>query len=260
MEVSNRSKRRLLGFIASRGGRITSGRNDSVLRWVFEKSAREAYSYGRIAPLERVFEALETDGDVVLERDERGKLFAAHLSDSADFSHADIDADMFEGDQDRWMFITLLLSTNAALKRQLEESDIDAALELAEMQEARSRELEQELAEANRQLAELSAQTRLADQLAEVEAALALCQTELVAANSRVASLKSILENKTAEWASEKHDLRNRLSFAGSEQARLRVEVTTAREIAIQSLRSGLAAALRSHGLSDAEVELIVKP
>ena len=253
MEVSNRSKRRLLGFIASRGGRVTSGRNDSLLRWVFMSVAREAYAHERIAPLEELFEALEADGDVVLEHDERGKLFAVRLSDEADMSHADVpDEEPDEQDQNLWPLVTLLMSENSALHRRLEESDIEAALELAEAAENRRQQLEAQLAEKERALAALPDQQLLEGRLADATSELAAVSTELAATRSRYETLADLLNSKTESWAREKRDLRNRLSAAGNESARLREELeAAARAVALStSIVTRLRAELESHEIA----------
>lgn len=235
MPVTNRRKRLLLGYVASRpGGRVTAGRNESLLRRVFEITAREAYAHERVGELYEVFMALESDGDLVLERDEYGKLFAAHLADDVDLGHADFESDMFDSHEELWLMLVALMSSNARLRRQIEESGVDAALELAMAAESHAQVLLQQLEAARGDVAKLSSQAIPSppQQLVDVETELAAAKSELATTQSRLKNLIEAHELATKRWASEKKELRDKLSQSRNEAARLRM-LNAANEAAV---------------------------
>ncbi len=217
---SNRAKQRLLGFILSRGGRITSGRNDSLLRWVFEITARERYAHERITELETVFTALESDGDLVLERDDRGKLIAAHVAETANFEHADLEASMFETSEQLWVFLTILMARNTKLRQQLAASGVDEALAMAAEAEHQRDAALRELNELRGALTNMPGpapeeqESSLCERLAATEAARAT-------AVSRFENLQQMFEEAKVGWAKEKSELRDKLSKQGSRVAEL---------------------------------------
>ncbi len=251
MAASNRAKRRLLGFIASRGGRVTSGRNDSLLRWVFELSAKQSYAHERIDELEEVFEASESDGDLVLERDERGKLFAARLADAADFTHADLESSMFESPEELWALVVTLLSINARQRKQIDESEVETALELAATAEGHVRALVEQLRLAQETIVELTTRGEPARQQADVEAELAAVRLDLAAAQSKIKNLNEVHELAVERWRREKADLRDKLSRSGNDAAALRNQLIEANHTidASISVISTLRLVLRDHGV-----------
>lgn len=251
MAASNREKRRLLGFIASRGGRVTSGYNDSLLRWTFEILARESYVHERIDKLEEVFEALEADGDLVLERDERGKLIAAHLADDADYRHADFESSMFESPEELWALVVTLLSINGRLRRQIDESDIEAAIELAADAESRAHAMSEQLRSAQEAIAGLTSQATSGRQQADVEAELAALRLELATSRSRQEGLTAAHTLQVERWRREKADLRNKLSKAGNEMADQRRRLETANYTIDASIGviTTLRSVLKDHGV-----------
>lgn len=221
MQDSNKEKRRILGFIASRGGRHSAGRNDSLLRWLFKMTAQEAYAHERVGELEQLLISLEADGDVVLERDERGKIFAVALADKVNLDHADIDQELITSNEELWNVITILRVHNTRLERERVESGVEAALELAIEAEHDRDAAREKLAAAEAQLAELSQRHPPEDRSEELSTEIARLKTQLDTSTTRVSTLEGVLRDERADRAEEKRRLRKRLSDDGNRIAEL---------------------------------------
>ncbi len=258
--ASIKEKRLLLGFIMSRGGRVTSGRNASVLRWAHGLCARQGYHHERIGELEEVFEALEADGDLVLERDERGKLFAAHISEQMDSEHADLTSDMFQGLDELWALLVTMMATNTRLRTELWSTDVVIALELAEQAEHDRDEALRQLAEANSRVREMEEQAGagLAARVAELESELRSTRAELDAHKGRVESIQQVFDLAKADWLAEKKGLRNRLSQFGGDKAALEREVRLFNQTfrPLQEVLLELAELVRGNGIAPSEKAL----
>lgn len=68
MEDSNRTRRRIITFLASRGGRVSAGSNDGIVPWLFYELYRGAYKHDRVHALKCTLLAMEEDRELVLER------------------------------------------------------------------------------------------------------------------------------------------------------------------------------------------------
>lgn len=228
MRDSIKEKRRILGFIASRGGRHSAGRNDSLLRWLFNMTAHEAYAHERVGELEQLLIALEADGDVVLERDERGKIFAVALADKVNLDHADISQELFESKEDWWNLITTLMSQVTRLQRDRVESGVEAALELAIDAEHDRDVAREQLVSVQAELTELSQRHTPEDRSEELSAQVAQLRTRLDIATSKAAAFEELLRGERIDRDREKRKFHKRLSDDGNTIARLQRSLMTA--------------------------------
>ena len=249
MAVSIRAKGRLLGFIISRGGRVTSGRNDSLPRWVFGHSSKQSYTNERIDEMVEVFEALEADGVLVLERDDRGKLFAAHLADDADLQGADFEMEMFTSPDQVWVLVGTLQSIIARLRNELNGSDIKTALELASDAESRAQLLAQQLDEARARIDVLELQALSVQQPAGNDEALAEANRRLATAQSRIKTLTEAYEAAVERRKSETDQIRrDKDSEITSLSEQLAAAIRTAKSAI--GIIGALQSVLEEHGFS----------
>lgn len=82
VEDSRRTRRRILAFIAAKGGRISGGRNDGFVPWLFYELYSGAYSHERVDALKSTLLAMEVDQELLLERineHHKGRITGARL-------------------------------------------------------------------------------------------------------------------------------------------------------------------------------------
>jgi hypothetical protein len=218
-------------------------------RWVFGHSSKQSYTNERIDEMVEVFEALEADGVLVLERDDRGKLFAAHLADDADLQGADFEMEMFTSPDQVWVLVGTLQSIIARLRNELNGSDIKTALELASDAESRAQLLAQQLDEARARIDVLELQALSVQQPAGNDEALAEANRRLATAQSRIKTLTEAYEAAVERRKSETDQIRrDKDSEITSLSEQLAAAIRTAKSAI--GIIGALQSVLEEHGFS----------
>lgn len=67
MEDSNSTRKRILGFVESRGGRVGSGQHHNFYRWLFNQLNIERYTHDSVTQLRAIIDAMAEDNLIYIE-------------------------------------------------------------------------------------------------------------------------------------------------------------------------------------------------
>lgn len=183
MEDSNRSRGRVLAYLVSQGGRVTSGRNANLYGYIWRKISRSDYTHERVTALSHLIEAMAAEGMLELEQADSGRVFAISLTDTADLTVAEEDRELFDNDA-VWLLVAGLQHRVAQLHAQVQGAD-EALAALAHEVEADTR-----VTDLQQRVAELEA-----EQAARPEAD---CQHEAEIAKIKARAERQLLETRKA--------------------------------------------------------------
>lgn len=133
MKDSNRTRKRIVALLLSQNGRITSGENDSLLRWMFKKVTRGDYTHEKIGDLKQTLINMARDEIITLEHAEKKsiRITAVELSTGAKTDTVDEeDFDLFleSGEIESIFFLVSILRGRIA-KLERDKSDIEEAFD-----------------------------------------------------------------------------------------------------------------------------------
>ena len=173
MKDSNRTRKRIVALLLSQNGRVTSGENDSLLRWIFEKISRGDYSHERVGDLKQTLIAMARDDIISLEHAERKsiRITAVELSAGAETNHIDEeDFDFFrESDSTAplWLLIgslqwrlRLLEQVNQRLEQAKNDNEVAFNELVSDLAEESSHVYRERIAELEAAIGGLNARTR----------------------------------------------------------------------------------------------------
>lgn len=218
MKDSNKTRRRIVAFVASRGGRVSSGQNDNFYRWLWNHVARGDYAHERVTALRDILLAMGEDGDAVLEYAENGRIMAVKLPDDVDLQVDDEDHDLFESTDSVWLLVAQLLAQVARLRQEVTDTHQAFDALAGDSDESQLRAAEQRVAELEIELAARSVcshQEALATAREESDRLLA----------STKAALQQRLDDVQAEFREFRSKAQRRYAKDGATIRDLRAEI-----------------------------------
>lgn len=217
VDDSKKTRRRILAFIVSRDGSVSSGQNDSFLRWMLELLRTGAYAHERVNDLRDTLEAMAEDGEIVLAYAESKsrKIIGARLPDDTDVNSVEVsqdDLDLFDRDALWRLVSSLRYQRDQAVQR---ADDVERAfnqLVTEDERGAENRQLVQQMADQEEKMHELATQAEthaqeLAQARQETSARLARQETEW----------RQILANQGHAYERKLGKLRDRINTKSAE-------------------------------------------
>lgn len=111
VEDSVRVRRRIVAFLLSKNGRVTSGQNDGLVRWMRDALAQGRYVHEQVGYLKQTLINMERDGIITIEwaLAKSTRITAVSLGATADVSTIDEeDYDLFNTVEAVWILVNIL--------------------------------------------------------------------------------------------------------------------------------------------------------
>lgn len=229
VEDSKRTRRRIIAYIVSQGGRISSGQNDNLVGWMFHQIKREDYTHERVTDLKGILKAMAEDGTIELEYSLKGRPMVVSIPSSATIDEIDEeDYDLFKSEgvlrEAVWLLVSILSGRVQQFRQRAEEAE--AAFEELTTESG----LMQENATLRARVAELKSVEQVSDCTHEDEFAR-LREQHATELERMRGEHQDLLRLKQEEVVAIRKEYQKRLQRKGNDYASLKREYDELEEV-----------------------------